>query len=89
MVAGLAGVNRSSRKGLFFGNPNSQNDTRWTLIQGSSRRHLPKLLANLGKIGLFIHDSLHTERNVSIEMALGALVVDDVDADRGFEDFMR
>lgn len=65
---------------------------RWTLIRGSSRRELPGLLKRLGKIDLFIHDSLHTARNVQFEVdhawaALrggGAVVVDDIDANPAF-----
>jgi hypothetical protein len=68
---------------------------RWTYVKGPSRLRLPKLLAQLGKIDLFIHDSLHSERNVRFELdrawaALrpgGALVVDDVDANWGFHSF--
>jgi hypothetical protein len=68
---------------------------RWTLIKGSSRRHLPKLLSNLGEIDLFIHDSLHSERNVLWEMERGwaalrpngVVVVDDIDANKAFELF--
>jgi hypothetical protein len=68
---------------------------RWTYVRGSSRRRLPKLLSRLGQIDLFIHDSLHSERNVRFELdrawaALrpnGALVVDDVDANWGFRSF--
>jgi len=68
---------------------------RWTYIRGSSRRRLPPLLSRLGEIDLFIHDSLHSERNVRFEidhawMALrpgGAVVVDDIDANRGFQSF--
>ena len=69
---------------------------RWDLIAGSSRRCLPGLLRRLGTIDLFIHDSLHTERNVRFELdrawaALrpgGALVVDDVDSNGGFGSFL-
>jgi predicted O-methyltransferase YrrM len=83
-----------SRVGLAVG---AGHEERWTLINGSSRRRLPKLLKNLGQIDLFIHDSLHTQRNVSFEMARGwaamgqngVMVVDDVDANRGFEMFMK
>ena len=65
---------------------------RWTYINGSSRRHLERLLCRLGTIDLFIHDSLHSEHNVRFEVerawaALrpgGAIVIDDVDANRGF-----
>jgi hypothetical protein len=68
---------------------------RWSYISGSSRRHLPRLLARLGRIDLFIHDSLHSERNVRFELdhawpALnvgGGIVVDDVDANGGFRAF--
>jgi hypothetical protein len=70
---------------------------RWSHIKGSSRRRLPVLLARLGQIDLFIHDSLHSERNVRFELdrawaALrpgGALVVDDVDANWGFQSFTQ
>lgn len=68
---------------------------RWSLIAGSSRRRLPGLLAHLGEIGLFIHDSMHTERNVRFELDRawnhmapgGAFVVDDVDTNWGFRSF--
>lgn len=70
---------------------------RWSYIKGSSRRHLPKLLSQLGEIDLFIHDSLHSERNVRFEIdrawvALspkGALVIDDIDANWGFHSFTQ
>jgi len=74
-----------------------RHKNRWTYIKGSSRRRLPGLLAQLGQIDLFIHDSLHTERNVLFELerswaALrpgGAVVVDDVDVSGGFKFFTR
>jgi hypothetical protein len=67
----------------------------WTLIDGSSRRHLSRLLANTGPIDLFVSDSKHTAYNVLFEMrqaweALrpgGAIVVDDIDANWGFHTF--
>jgi hypothetical protein len=70
---------------------------QWTYIKGSSRSRLPKLLSQLGQIDLFIHDSLHSERNVRFELDRawanlrpgGALVVDDVDANWGFRSFTR
>ena len=69
----------------------------WTYIKGSSRRRLPGLLYELGQIDLFIHDSLHSERNVRFELdrtwpmlePKGALVVDDVDANWGFQLFSQ
>jgi Methyltransferase domain len=68
---------------------------RWTYIKGSSRRRLPALLSQLGEIDLFIHDSLHSERNVRFEMDRawevlrpgGAIVVDDIDVNQGFRSF--
>jgi len=70
---------------------------RWSYIKGSSRRCLPELLSRLGQIDLFIHDSLHSERNVRFELdrawaALnpkGALVIDDIDANGGFQSFTQ
>jgi hypothetical protein len=69
----------------------------WSYIRGSSRRRLPGLLSRLGQIDLFIHDSLHSERNVRFELdrawaALGpngAIVVDDIDANWGFQSFTQ
>jgi predicted O-methyltransferase YrrM len=71
--------------------------SRWMLIAGSSRRCLPALLAETGPIDLFVHDSLHTERNVRFELdhawaALrpgGAMIVDDIDTNGGFAAFRR
>jgi predicted O-methyltransferase YrrM len=68
---------------------------RWSYIRGSSRVHLPDLLSRLGQIDLFIHDSVHSERNVRFEADLawtflrrgGAVVIDDIDANRGFRSF--
>jgi len=70
---------------------------RWGLVAGSSQRCLPGLLSRLGAIDLFVHDSLHTARNVSFELghawaALrpgGILVVDDIDSNAGFGSFLR
>jgi hypothetical protein len=69
----------------------------WRLLAGSSRRCLPGLLSRLGTIDLFVHDSLHTERNVRFELdrawaALrpgGAMVIDDIDSNAGFASFCK
>ncbi len=69
----------------------------WTLIEGSSRRRLPELLNGLGTIDLFIHDSRHTHRNISFELALawsaltpgGFLLADDVHCNTAFEQSWR
>jgi hypothetical protein len=74
---------------------NSSLRHRWSYVLGSSRRRLPSLLTQLGTVDLFVHDSLHSARNVRFEMdsvwaALtpgGVIVVDDIDVNRGFSSF--
>jgi hypothetical protein len=69
---------------------------RWTYVRGSSRRRLPRVLAQLKTTDLFVHDSRHTERNVRFELDLvwealdpgGILVVDDIDVSHGFHSFV-
>lgn len=68
---------------------------RWTLLRGSSRRLLPGLMAGLGEIDVFVHDSMHTARNVRFELDRawprlregGAAVVDDIERNPAFEAF--
>ena len=68
---------------------------RWTLVRGSSRQRLRPLLAALGTIGVFVHDSMHTTRNVHFELAHdwpaltpgGVVVADDIDFNRAFGTF--
>jgi hypothetical protein len=70
---------------------------RWSYVQGTARDRLPGLLAGLGVIDIFVHDSLHTGRNqrFEIESAWGALrpggvaVVDDIDHSLAFLNFVR
>jgi predicted O-methyltransferase YrrM len=65
---------------------------RWTLHRGTSRRLLPGVLAGLGQVDLFIHDSLHTYRNMRDEFAAawpsirpgGILISDDVEGNGAF-----
>lgn len=65
---------------------------RWRLVSGSSRRRLRPLLADLGQIDLFIHDSLHSERNMRFELGTawsairpgGVMLIDDVHRNAGF-----
>ena len=90
----LPPIERDWRKQVGMAVANRYSD-RWTYIEGSSRRRLPGLLSEIGRIDLFIHNSLHSERNVRFELdrawvALrpgGAIVVDDVDANWGFRSF--
>lgn len=66
----------------------------WTYVRGSSRRQLRPLVSQLGTVDLFVHDSLHTERNMRFEMKTvwpalrdgGLMFVDDVDK-AAFRDF--
>lgn len=70
---------------------------RWTYQEGASRRRLSSLLRQVGEIGLFVHDSLHSTRNVRWELTTawralrpgGFVVVDDVDFNWGFEQFLQ
>lgn len=69
--------------------------SRWHLLRGVSRRVLPPLLSTLPAIDLFLHDSLHTHRNMKREFqtvwpklsAGGLLLSDDVEMNRAFEQF--
>jgi predicted O-methyltransferase YrrM len=65
---------------------------RWRLHRGSSTRVLPRLLDELETVDLFMHDSLHTYRNMRREFEAvwphlrtgGALIADDVERNRAF-----
>lgn len=70
---------------------------RWTLLRGSSRRLLPGLVESLGRVDLFLHDSMHTARNLRFELeqvwpALppgGAMLIDDVERNAATGRFMQ
>jgi predicted O-methyltransferase YrrM len=76
---------------------NNRCRRRWSYIRGSSRRRLPGLLASLGSIDLFLHDSIHTEYNTRFELERawsvlspgGVVVADDIDLNSGFHSFAR
>lgn len=65
---------------------------RWRLHRGMAARVLPGLLTELGRVDLFVHDSMHTYRNMTFEFdaawrsmpATGAVVADDVEGNRAF-----
>src|ERR1700722_814291 len=69
--------------------------SRWTYVEGTSRRRLPGLVRELQRVDLFVHDSLHTARNTCFELdtvwpALapgGGAGVDDIDHSLGFSRF--
>ena len=70
---------------------------RWTFLEGSSRRHLRPLLADLGPIDIFIHDSLHSAANMRFEMSAawphlrpgGVMLADDIESNPAFAEFTR
>lgn len=67
----------------------------WNLRLGPSRTVLPGLLAELGTVDIFLHDSLHTRRNMLAEFEMvwprlrtgGLLVADDVNMNSAFAEF--
>ena len=69
--------------------------SRWHLVRGRSRRMLPQLISQLQGFDIFLHDSLHTYRNMFWEFQTvwpalrpgGTLLSDDVAMNRAFEDF--
>jgi hypothetical protein len=71
--------------------------SRWTYLEGESRKMLPPLVAEVGQVELFIHDSLHTAKNTLFEMEQaasvmppgGVLLVDDIRGHDGFATFAR
>ena len=75
----------------------SSHRTRWSYVEGSSRRRLPSLLRSLAQVDLFIHDSLHTARNTRFEMEQtlpflapgGIMIVDDISTHQAFANFAR
>ncbi len=70
---------------------------RWTYVEGESRRRMPGLVAEVGKVELFIHDSLHTFKNTLFEMEQaasvmpsgGVMLIDDIRSHDGFLTFAR
>ena len=74
--------------------PEDLRDDRWRLHRGSSSRILPGLLRKTGPVDLFVHDSLHTGRNMRREFEAawpnlrpgGLLIADDVERNQAFAD---
>jgi predicted O-methyltransferase YrrM len=70
---------------------------RWTYLEGTSRQRLPALVADVGQVDLFIHDSLHTAKNTRFELEQvasvlspgGVMLVDDIKSHTGFAAFAR
>jgi hypothetical protein len=70
---------------------------RWTYLEGASRDRLPPLVPEVGRVDMFIHDSLHTMKNTLFEMEQaasamrpgGVMLVDDIKSHLGFATFAR
>jgi predicted O-methyltransferase YrrM len=70
---------------------------RWNLRFGASKHLLQPLLDELGTIGMFVHDSRHSYRNVARELRTmsgrlvrpGAVVVDDAERHSAFFDYVE
>jgi cephalosporin hydroxylase len=68
---------------------------RWSYPEGSSRHRLTPLVAEVGQMQMFIHDSLHTAKNTLFEMEQaasamspgGVMLVDDIAGHDGFATF--
>lgn len=65
---------------------------RWSLHRGVSKRILPKLLSRLGRVDIFVHDSLHTLSNMLRELRLvtsylerpSIVIADDIQRNEAF-----
>ena len=70
---------------------------RWCLLRGLSKSVLPKLLRELRTVDVFVHDSLHTYRNMRREFELvtpylgqpGALISDDIEQNAAFKEWVE
>ena len=70
--------------------------SRWKLQRGTSKSRLPELLRQIGEVDFFVHDSLHTYRNMQRELTMvtpflsrPALVVsDDVEGNPAFAEWV-
>ena len=70
--------------------------SRWTLIRGRSRDVLPRRLKDLPAVDVFLHDSLHTTRNMTFEFQTawkkmtpgGILLSDDIHMSKAFWRFI-
>jgi hypothetical protein len=70
---------------------------RWTYLEGASRQRLPPLVHEVGRVDVFIHDSLHTAKNTLFEVEQatsamrpgGVMLIDDIKSHLGFATFAR
>jgi hypothetical protein len=70
---------------------------RWQLHRGAVRRVLPGLLASLGEVNMFVHDSLHTYSTMSFEFSMvgrylakdAVVIADDVAGNMAFSLWLK
>lgn len=70
---------------------------RWNLYRGTSRMVLPQVLKKIGNLNFFLHDSLHTCRNIRRELEMitpylfGPAVVlsDDIEGNPAFNEWVE
>jgi hypothetical protein len=69
--------------------------SRWTLVEGSSRRRLESVLKAIGGLDFFLHDSMHSRRNMTFEVQTawpmlkpsGFVLMDDIERNDAFNSF--
>ena len=69
---------------------------RWQMFRGPSQRLLPKIIREVGPVDFFLHDSLHTYRNMSREFDVitrnlslpGIIISDDINWNAAFLDYV-
>ena len=92
----LPPLRREYKKFWGIAVPDALRD-RWRLHRGSSARVLPRLLEKTRTVDLFVHDSLHTQKNMRREfdavwphLRNGAvLLADDVERNRAFGELQQ
>ncbi|MDP9380639.1 MAG: class I SAM-dependent methyltransferase [Chloroflexota bacterium] len=70
---------------------------RWRLRRGVSKQLLPKIVAEVGSLDIFVHDSLHTYLNMRWEFATvlprlrpgGVILADDMQDNAAFDELRR
>ena len=73
----------------------SKIQDRWKLITGTSSKKLDELFQSLEKVDIFLHDSLHTYKNMLLEFQTawpfiknsGFLLSDDIIGNNAFLEF--
>jgi predicted O-methyltransferase YrrM len=88
----LPPLGRDENKFVGWAVPDGPLKSRWHLHRGASRKILPRLLRQVGRVDVFVHDSLHTYRNMRMEFELvwprlrpgGVLISDDIQGNAAF-----